>query len=121
MTQYRISHAAQSDIVDILAWTHDQFGEQARQRHEGLIVAALRDIASDPARPGSAARPELGDGARSWHPRGSRSHTPAGSGVVRRPRHFLIYRVDGGIVIIGRVLHDAMELRRHIDAETSWE
>jgi toxin ParE1/3/4 len=34
----------------------------------------------------------------------------------RRPRHFLIYRLDGDIVVIGRVLHDAMELARHMES-----
>jgi toxin ParE1/3/4 len=68
--------------------------------------------------PGSAERPELGDGVRSWHLRGSRNHTTGG--VVRRPRHFLIYRVVGDILLIGRVLHHGMELRRHLDADTSW-
>jgi toxin ParE1/3/4 len=119
VTRYRISRAAQSDIIDILAWTQDQFGEQARRRYEKLIATGIRDISSAPARPGSIACPELGDGVRTWHLRGSRSRT--GSGVVRRPRHFLIYRVDGEIVVIGRLVHDAMELRRHVDTDRSWE
>jgi toxin ParE1/3/4 len=55
---------------------------------------------------------------RSWHLRGSRNRTTGG--IVRRPRHFLIYRVDDDILVIGRILHDAMELRRHIDTDTSW-
>src|SRR5262249_22032085 len=88
---YRISRAAEADIVDILAWSHDQFGEQARHRYEKLIAAAIRDIARDPTRSGSAERPELGNGVRSWPLRASRYHT-AGD-VVRRPRHSLIYRI----------------------------
>lgn len=119
MTRYRVSHAARSDIIGILIWSQDQFGEQARQRYEQLITAGMRDIYADPIRPGSKARPELGDGIRSWHLRGSRTRTR--SGVVRRPRHFLIYRVEGEIVTIGRVLHDVMELRLHVDADVSWD
>ncbi len=34
MAGYRLSHAAQDDIVSILAWTHEHFGEEARQRYE---------------------------------------------------------------------------------------
>lgn len=116
MTRYRISHAAAADIIDILAWSQQQFGEQVRQRYEKLIVTAIRDIAADPTRPGSAERPELGEGVRSWHLRGSRNHATGG---VVRPRHLLIYRVDDDILVIGRVLHDAMELRRHLDTDTS--
>jgi toxin ParE1/3/4 len=118
VTRYRISHAAASDIIDILTWSQQQFGEQARTRYEKLIATAIRDITANPTRPGSAQRPELGEGVRSWHLRGSRTDTPGG--VVRRPRHFLIYRVEGDILVIGRILHDAMELRRHIDTDTPW-
>jgi toxin ParE1/3/4 len=121
MLRYRLSDAAQADVVDILSWTHEQFGEAARLRYESLIVAALRDVATQPDRPGSIARPDLGRGIRSWHLRLSRDHMGIGAGAVRRPRHFLIYRLEPGLLVVGRVLHDAMELVRHLDANTSWE
>lgn len=44
MTRYQLSAAAQADLVNILAWTHEQFGEAARKRYETLIATALRDI-----------------------------------------------------------------------------
>lgn len=121
MLRYRLSAAAQGDLVSILAWSHEQFGEAARLRYESLIVAALRDVASQPDRPGSLARPELGAGVRSWHLRLSRHHAQPGTEVVRRPRHFLVYRSDPGLVVVGRVLHDAMELARHLDPDVPWE
>ncbi|MDZ7591565.1 MAG: type II toxin-antitoxin system RelE/ParE family toxin [Rubrivivax sp.] len=121
MFRYRLSEAAQGDILNVLAWTHEQFGGAARLRYESLIVAALRDVASQPDRPGSLARPELGAGVRSWHLRLSREHMEAGMEVVRRPRHFLVYRFEPGLVVVGRMLHDAMELARHLNAESSWE
>ena len=121
MFRYRLSHSAQSDILDILAWSQEQFGESARTRYEALIVAALRDIAMQPDRPGSIERPELGAGIRSWHLRLSRERARTETGVVRQPRHFLIYRPEPDLVVIGRVLHDAMELARHLNPETSWQ
>ena len=121
MFRYRLSEAAQGDVLGILAWTHEQFGEAARLRYESLIVAALRDVASQPDRPGSLARTELGAGVRSWHLRLSRGHVTRGVEVVRRPRHFLVYRLEPGLVVVGRVLHDAMELARHLDPETAWD
>jgi toxin ParE1/3/4 len=60
MARYRLSAAAQTDLIDILAWTHEHFGEAARKRYETLLVAALRDVSSQPDRPGSLERPELG-------------------------------------------------------------
>jgi toxin ParE1/3/4 len=121
MFRYRLSEAAQGDVLNVLAWTHEQFGEAARLRYESLIVAALRDVASQPDGPGSLARPELGSGVRSWHLRLSRGRMETGAGVVRRPRHFLVYRFEPGLVVVGRVLHDAMELARHLGPDTSWE
>ena len=119
MLRYRLSAAAQADVVEILAWTQEQFGNAARLRYQALIVAALRDIAAQPDRPGSIDRPELGAGVRSWHLQLSRDR--AGAGIVRRPRHFVIYRARPGVVVVGRVLHDAMELTRRLGTGTSWE
>jgi toxin ParE1/3/4 len=121
MAQYRLSAAAQSDLIDILAWTDEHFGAAARERYEALLVTALRDVSSQPNRPGSLERPELGKGVRSWHLRLSRDRARTKTGIVRQPRHFLIYRVESGVIIVARVLHDAMELARHLDPNQSWE
>jgi toxin ParE1/3/4 len=121
MLRYRLSDAAQADVINILAWTQDQFGEPARLRYESLIVAALRDVATALDRSGSIERPELGAGVRSWHLRLSRDRASKNARAVRRPRHFLIYRVEPALLVVGRVLHDAMELALHLDPETSWE
>lgn len=121
MFRYRLSDAAQGDVLEILAWTDEQFGEAARLRYESLIVAALRDVTRQPDRPGSLARPELGADVRSWRLRLSREHVNPGVGIVRRPRHFLVYRLEPGLVVVGRVLHDTMELARHLDPDTPWQ
>lgn len=120
MFGYRLSASAQADIFEILAWSHERFGAHARMRYEALIVAALRDIADQPDRPGSIGRPELGVGSRSWHLGLSRERARTSTGSVKHPRHFLIYRVEPACVAIGRVLHDAMELALHVD-QVSWE
>ncbi len=121
MARYRLSGPAKGDIVKLLAWTERQFGEAARVRYATLITAALHDISSQPDRVGNISRPELGEGVRSWHLHLSRERARTETGAVRRPRHFLIYRLEGDLVVIGRVLHDAMELARHIDSEASWQ
>ncbi|MDR1935288.1 MAG: type II toxin-antitoxin system RelE/ParE family toxin [Candidatus Accumulibacter sp.] len=121
MAQYRLSAAAQNDIIEILGWTHAQFGKNARLRYERLIVAALRDLAAQPERVGSIKRPELGADVRSWHLRLSRERARTDLGIVRQPRHLLIYRVQDDFIVIGRILHDAMELERHLRSETRWE
>ncbi|MBE7373877.1 type II toxin-antitoxin system RelE/ParE family toxin [Pseudomonas lopnurensis] len=115
MMRYRLSDAARADIIEILAWTHNHFGELARRRYEHLLATALRDISTSPERPGSKDRGELGAGARSWHLRLSGERARTENGVVHRPHHFIIYRVEpADLVVVGRVLHDAMELERHM-------
>ncbi|HTW28349.1 MAG TPA: type II toxin-antitoxin system RelE/ParE family toxin [Acetobacteraceae bacterium] len=118
MAACRLSASAEADIIGLLAYTQDRFGETARRRYEALLVTALRDVASDPKRAGSIARPELGAGARSYHLRHSRDRASMPLGPVRRPRHLLVYRVrPPDLVEIGRVLHDAMEIERHLGDE----
>jgi len=115
---YRLSAAAEEDIIQLLAYTQDRFGEIARRRYEALLVAGLKDIASDPERPGSVARPELGLAVRSYHLRHSRGRARTQDGLVRQPRHFLLYRAARPDLIgVGRVLHDAMEIERHLPSQ----
>jgi toxin ParE1/3/4 len=116
MAIIRLSTSAQVDIVGILSWTAENFGGDARIRYEHLIVTALRDIAEQPYRAGSVLRPELGNDIMSYHLRYARDRARTEWGTVGRPRHFLLfYRVSSPKLIgVGRILHDAMELQRHL-------
>ncbi len=67
MAKYRISHGAQADIIDILRFTHNRFGDAARRRYQALIGAALEAVATAPQQVGSISREELGAGLRSIH------------------------------------------------------
>jgi toxin ParE1/3/4 len=110
-----LAPAAERDIEAILAHSQEHFGEQARLRYEALLVQAIGDIVEDPDRAGSHSRSELADGARTYHLYFSRNRVSAQAGRVRRPRHFLLYRTrPGDIVELGRVLHDSMDLVRHL-------
>lgn len=121
MAQYRFSAAAQADLVDILEWSQEHYGASARTRYQALIARAVRDIAAQPHRAGSAQRSELGEGVRSWHLRLSRERARTAIGIVQRPRHFLVYRIQDEQLIIGRVLHEAMELERYVPAGVPWD
>lgn len=115
MTTYRLSDAAQSDIIEILGWTHATFGTAARKRYEKLLATALRDVAVDPLRAGTNIRAELGEDVRSYHLRYSRERAKSETGLVKNPRHLLLYRaLRPGLVGVGRVLHDSMEIERHL-------
>lgn len=119
MAGYRLTHAAQADIIEILAWSEEQFGEEARRRYETLIARAIRDAASSTNNVGHTTRPELGAGVFSWHL--AQSRTNCYGQTVPRPRHFLICRREGEVLVIGRVLHDAMEPRRHVESQPVWD
>lgn len=120
MRRYRLAAAARSDIARLIVHTENQFGTAARQRYQALLVTALRDIAADPECIGSTARPELGKTLRSYHLRHGRDRAARGNATVRRPRHLLIYRASARDRIdIVRVLHDAMELQRHMPSSDS--
>lgn len=111
----RLAAAARADLVDILEHSEREFGLAARQRYEQLMTTALHDISEAAERPGSAARPELGDGIRSWHLRLSRERARVEGVIVHRPRHLILYSIiDDATVGVLRILHDAMELHRHV-------
>jgi toxin ParE1/3/4 len=75
-------------------------------------------VAADPQRAGSSSRPEIAASARTYHLIYSRDRITKRSGRVARPRHFLLYRIrNDGLVEIGRVLHDSMDLPRHLPDE----
>ncbi|MDX8469543.1 type II toxin-antitoxin system RelE/ParE family toxin [Mesorhizobium sp. VK23B] len=114
MGLYRLSEAAERDTVQLLAYTESNFGEIARLRYERLLATALRDIADDPERFGSIVRAEIGSRVRSYHLRHRRDRARSEHGIVQCPRHLLLYRVGLAFNGIGRVLHDAMELERHL-------
>jgi toxin ParE1/3/4 len=115
MAHYVISAAAERDIASILVWTQERFSLRGRLRYEALLVRAILDVADEPERTGSHARPEILPAARTYHLRHSRDHVEPADGRVRSPRHFLLYRIcDDGRIEIGRVLHERMDLARHL-------
>lgn len=117
MARFRLSPAAEQDLETILAWAHEQFGEDARLRYEALLVQAILDVAADSERPGCQDRPELAENAFTYHLAFSRDQVTA-RGRVRRPRHFLLCRTTSdGTLEVGRVLHDSMDLARHLPEE----
>jgi toxin ParE1/3/4 len=118
MTSFRLSHSADGDIFDILAWSHDHFGELAGQRYGELIVASILHAAEHGDGVGFRSKAELGDGVLIWHL--AQSTQRARGSVVRHPRHVLVCRWEGGVLVVGRVLHETMDPTRHLDPDTDW-
>jgi len=108
----RLTVPAQRDIAAITTWSVETFGQGAAQRYRALISLAFRELRADPGKPGSQPRPELLiAGARVYYLKFSKSRLPE---PVHKPRHFILYRVTGNVLEIGRILHDSRDLARHV-------
>ena len=113
-----IAPKARGDIANILAWTHENFGPQSLQRYALLIQTAIEDVAANPELAGSSGRSEIADHCRTYHLIHSRKKAGGRGKRVRKPRHFLLYRVtEANVVEIGRVFHDSMDLKQHLPEE----
>ena len=114
-----LSVEARRDLREILIWTQAKFGRDATLRYEDLIIQTLRDIVADTERPGSKDRSDLQAGVRSYHLSFSRERARTSLGIVRNPRHFVIYRArdNQSIIDILRILHDGHDVQRHLPKE----
>jgi toxin ParE1/3/4 len=110
-----LTHPAEHDLRDILAWSETEFGADAADRYEALLVQALIDIGENPRRAGAKLRQELPADIYTYHLAFSRDHVPAMR--VRSPRHFLVYRITGQHIEVLRVLHDSRDLTLHFPTE----
>jgi toxin ParE1/3/4 len=112
----RLAAAAEADFQDILRWTKNQFGEAQAHAYAQTLSAALQALAAGgPTTAGAKARDEIAKGLFTLH--------VARHG--RKGRHFVLFRIGGDnagrgvareVVEVLRVLHDAMDLARHLPA-----
>ncbi|WP_304164108.1 type II toxin-antitoxin system RelE/ParE family toxin [Phenylobacterium aquaticum] len=114
MRRLIISLEGQVDISGILAHSAEAFGLNARSRYRTLLDVALRDLINDPNLVGSQVRAELGAGVRVYSLRNSRQRARVSGGTVSEPRHVIVYEYDEAQVRVMRILHEAMDLARHI-------
>ena len=115
--EVRIARAARRDVAAVINWSRGEFGEDAALRYRVLLAQAFADIGKEPERPGARQRPELAQGVLVYHLAFSRDRAGSTLGVVRRPRHFVVYRRSGRVIEVIRVLHDARHLKRHLAEE----
>ncbi|MEH2489565.1 type II toxin-antitoxin system RelE/ParE family toxin [Bradyrhizobium sp. AZCC 2230] len=106
----RLGAAAEVDFANILKWTTENFGPRQARVYRDILVQAIGELANGPEVAGSKTRDEIAPGLRTLH-------------IVRRGRrgsHFLMYRVAPESTIeIVRILHDRMDLQRHIPTDES--
>lgn len=104
----RLTAAAESDFQDILYWTAGRFGEAQARVYADTLSAALQALTAGPTVLGAKIRDDIAKGVFTLHvARGG-----------RKGRHFVVFRVgkDEGreVIEVLRLLHDAMDLPRHV-------
>lgn len=99
---YRLAPLARRDLRSIFAYTADRFGDRQADAYRLLLNQALERIAADPQGGGTQPRPELGEAVRSL---------ALGTFARRRrsARHVIFFRSAGEVIVVLRVLHDAMD------------
>lgn len=103
----RLTQQAERDLHDILRWTAENFGTLQAKNYAETLMAAIEALSEGPDIQGTKERDELAPGARVLH--------VARHG--RKGRHFLVFRaVEEQVVEVLRLLHDSMELTKHMSA-----
>jgi toxin ParE1/3/4 len=108
-----IAPAARLDAAAALRESRRSFGPIVRGRYGSLILAAYEDIRADPTRPGVQTVEIDGLELNLYHLRHSRLR-PAAQDRISRPRHLAIFTFDLERVRVIRLLHDSMDVGRHI-------
>jgi len=104
----RLTAAAEADFEEILRWTVERFSEAQARIYADTVSAALTDLTAGPAVLGAKKRDDILKGIFTLH--------VARNG--RKGRHFALCRVgrapDRDVIDVLRILHDAMDLQRHL-------
>ena len=100
----RLAAAAEADYDEILRWTAARFGAGQATRYGAMVAAALSRLQAGPEIVGVNAHDDIVSGVMTLH-------------VGRRGRHIILFRVDdeqARSIDVLRVLHEAMDLTRHV-------
>ena len=102
-----LTESAEKDFRAILGWSLEHFGRQQARAYAATLSLAIEALASGPSAVGAKARDDIGKGIFSLH--------VARAG--RRGRHFVVFRVarrqDLTLEVL-RLLHDSMDVQRHV-------
>ena len=107
MWTVRLTAAAEKDFEGIVVWTIEQFGEAQALVYAETLSLALAALTEGPAFADVKRRDNIITGLCSLH--------VARQG--RKGRHFILFRVakrGGSVIEILRLLHDSMDLPRHL-------
>ncbi len=110
----RFASEALSDIDALFAHSMRNFGLAEMQRYSALLDLGVQDICLQPQRLGVVS---YGIGANeffAYHLKHSNRKLSAPE-KIGRPRHLIFFRVQGDVLMVSRVLHDAMDFLAQLD------
>lgn len=102
----RLAHRAEQDYVEILQWTTKTFGEIQASTYAETMALAIEALEDGPDVLGASARDDIQPGIRTLHV----------ARLGRAGRHFVVFRANGSDIDVLRLLHDSMDLSRHLPA-----
>ncbi len=115
MRRLIVQPPAQADERLILSRSRRVFGARAARAYSALLRRAYKLLQENPQRPGVQFRKDLRGAPFLLHLRLARKRGAS----PKQPRHFILFRYDDERVYILRVLHDAMDIARHLSDDES--
>ena len=94
-----LTSAALEDLRSISAYTLERWGPDQEARYLSSMWDRFETLLADPTRLRS--RPDLFSGCR----------------MASEGKHVILFRVQGNVLQVVRVLHSAMDFKRHIPRE----
>ena len=102
----RLGRQAEQDYLEILQWTTKTFGKGQARIYAETMARAIEALEDGPDVVGARTCDDIQPGIRTLH--------IARQG--RAGRHFVVFRVTGSEIDVLRLLHDSMDLPRHLPA-----
>lgn len=103
-----LTAAAENDFEQAVRWSARQFGVNQARIYAETLTLAISALTEGPAAAGVRHREDIGKRLMSLHV----------ARLGRKGRHFVIFRTGrragGRVVEVLRLLHDAMDLARHL-------
>ena len=90
------TEAAIGDLQSIRDYTLESWGELQEQKYLDDLWARFEEILADPKR---------------WR---ARDDLFPGCQISSQGKHVILFRIDGKILQVVRILHSAMDFRRHL-------
>ena len=106
MTARRIvlSSLAEDDLSNVAAWTAANFGVRQATVYVEAIIDTVEELLAEEPHPRSKKRDEIIPGL----------HSLDMARPGRRGRHLILYLEGPASLTVLRILHDSMELSRHL-------